>query len=177
MPPAPNAPDPAARCIMVMGPSGAGKTTLARALAQRIGAAFIEGDDHHPPENRARMRAGQPLTEAMRRPWLDALSRAVRASRAVRPTVFTCSALRRSHRDALRDRIGPMQLILPQAPADLIRARMQARTHFAPPALLDSQLAIFQPPTPDEGAIRLDMRLPLDVVLEQAVAALAGPPP
>lgn len=164
---------PAPPCIMVMGPSGVGKSSLARALARRIGARFIEGDDYHPPENRAAMAAGRPLTDDMRWPWLRALADAVAASHACGPTVFACSALKRSYRDLLRDRIGhDLRLICLHAPPELILSRMRARQHYMPPALLASQLATLEMPTDDEAPVMLDMTAPLDLIVERAVTAL-----
>ena len=160
------------RCIMVMGPSGVGKSTVAEGIARHLDAALIEGDDYHPPENRAAMAAGQPLDDAMRRPWLLALAEAVRQSARTRETVFACSALRRSYRDLLRDRIGPLVLVYPHAPRDLILSRMKNRNHFMPPALLASQLATLEEPGADEDPIRLDTARPLDQVLAAALERL-----
>jgi gluconokinase len=160
------------RCIMVMGPSGVGKSTVAEGIARHLDAALIEGDDYHPSENRAAMAAGRPLDDAMRRPWLLALAEAVRQSARTRETVFACSALRRSYRDLLRDRIGPLVLVYPHAPRDLILSRMKKRNHFMPPALLASQLATLEEPGTDEDPIRLDTARPLDQVLAAALEHL-----
>jgi gluconokinase len=160
------------RCIMVMGPSGVGKSTVAEGIARHLNASLIEGDDYHPPENRAAMAAGRPLDDAMRRPWLLALAEAVRQSAGTRETVFACSALRRSYRDLLRDRIGPLVLIYPHAPRDLILSRMKNRNHFMPPALLASQLATLEEPGADEDPIWLDTARPLDQVLAAALEHL-----
>ncbi|MCF3973430.1 gluconokinase [Paracoccus sp. EGI L200073] len=155
-----------------MGPSGVGKSTVAAALAECLGAAFIEGDDYHPPENRAAMAAGRPLTDQMRAPWLDALAAAVARSVRSRDTVFSCSALRRSYRDRLRRRIGPVRIIHLTAPPDLIRQRMQARQHFMPPGMLDSQIATLEVPTPDEAAITIDVTSEPKETVRKAVRAL-----
>jgi gluconokinase len=155
-----------------MGPSGVGKSTVAAGIARHLDAALIEGDDYHPPENRAAMAAGRPLDDAMRRPWLLALADAVRQSAKTRETVFACSALRRSYRDLLRDRIGPLVLVYPYAPRDLILLRMKNRDHFMPPALLASQLATLEDPGADEDPIRLDTARPLDQVLAEALERL-----
>lgn len=170
-------PDPDARLrVMVMGPSGVGKTTFARLLAQSLDADFIEGDDYHPPLNRAAMQAGQPLTDAMRAPWLEALAGAVAQSLNRRDTVFTCSALKRAYRDRLRHRLGALRLVYLTAPPDLIRRRMTGRRHFMPASLLGSQLSILEPPGPDEGAITLDMSGDLDALVRKTVGWLRKEP-
>ena len=84
---------------MVMGVSGSGKSTVGKALAQEIGGAFLDGDDYHPQSNVDHMAQGQPLTDAMRWPWLDQLAQAVNVARQDTLTVFACSALRKSYRD------------------------------------------------------------------------------
>lgn len=155
-------------CVMVMGPSGVGKSTLAQALARAIGAGFIEGDDHHPAENRATMAAGRPLTDQMRAPWLAALVEAVNASLSRQDTVFACSALRRSYRDRLRRGIGRIHILNLVAPPDLIRDRMMHRQHFMPAALLGSQLRTLEAPDPDENALTLDMSRDLGPVIREA---------
>ncbi|MBK4217447.1 gluconokinase [Paracoccus caeni] len=157
---------------MVMGPSGVGKTSIAVGLAEAIGATFIEGDDYHPPENRAAMASGHPLTDEMRWPWLEALSVAVRDSIATQRTVFACSALKRSYRDLLRDRIGGLDLVYLHAPAELILERMKARVHFMPPELLQSQLDTLEVPTPDEEPITLDMTLSIEGAVNQGLDQL-----
>lgn len=160
-------------CILVMGPSGVGKTTFAQAFSRALDARFIEGDDYHTPENRAAMSAGRPLTDEMRMPWLSALAEAVRQSRVTRNTVFTCSALKRSYRDLLREGIGEMRLICLTAPRDLIRQRMVAREHFMPAELLDSQIEALELPTPEEQAIMLEMSEELDANIERALKLIA----
>ena len=86
-----------------MGVAGAGKTTVGRLLARRLDAEFAEGDDYHPPANVAKMRAGRPLEDADREPWLNALAREIGGwERAGRDVVLACSALKRSYRERLR---------------------------------------------------------------------------
>lgn len=164
--------DPCRLCVLVMGPSGVGKSTFAQSLASALGANFIEGDDYHPPENRAAMSAGQPLTDAMRMPWLIALANAVKISGSRHDTVFTCSALKRRYRDLLRLGLGDMQLLCLSAPRDLIHQRMKARKHFMPAELLDSQIEALEVPTADENPIMLDMSEGLDANTEFAVSEL-----
>ncbi|MGH1332148.1 MAG: gluconokinase [Paracoccaceae bacterium] len=142
--------------IFVIGVSGCGKSTVAQALAQEFGAAFLEGDAFHPPENVAQMAAGLPLNDEMRWPWLRALGQAAAQAAKDNPQgVFVaCSALRRSYRDLLRDETGGAHMILLTGDPALIHARMSARQdHYMPPALLKSQLATLEPPQADEPAI------------------------
>ena len=95
---------PAPLVVVVMGVSGSGKSTLAAALADALGWDLLEGDDLHPPANVAMMARGEPLTDADRQPWLDAIGEWVDVRRAEgRSAVVTCSALRRRYRDILRD--------------------------------------------------------------------------
>lgn len=154
--------------LVVMGVSGCGKTTLGAALAGALGAAFVDADDLHPPANRAKMAAGVALTDADRWPWLDRVAAALR-DRA--PVVAACSALRRSHRDRLRQ-AGGVRFLHLAAPREVIAARLAARQgHFMPATLLDSQYATLEPPGPGE-AVTLDARLPPDALLAEALARL-----
>lgn len=143
------------RAIVIMGPSGNGKSTLARSLAGELGWEFIEGDDHHPPENIAKMARGEPLTDSDRAPFLDGVGRAL--ANASRGAVASCSALRRAYRDRLRGLAGPILFVWPRLSHDQLAARMKARErHFMPPSLLDSQLATLEPPGPDEAVLEID---------------------
>lgn len=136
--------------FVIMGVSGCGKTSVGQALAARLGIGFVDADDLHPPANVAKMRAGVPLTDADRAPWLDRVA-AVLHDRA--PVVVACSALRRAYRDRLRAGAGgPVTFVHLSGDRALIAARMAARHgHYMPPALLDSQLATLEPPTADEA--------------------------
>ena len=81
--------------IVVMGPSGAGKTTIGTRLAESLGWRFLEADDFHSPENIERMRRGIPLTDADRGPWLASMRDALAAAIAKRErVVLACSALK-----------------------------------------------------------------------------------
>src|SRR6478752_6936524 len=90
--------------IVVMGVSGAGKTTVGRGIAEAMGWEYAEGDDFHPEANVAKMASGHPLTDEDRWPWLHAIGDWLGArERAGESAVVTCSALRRVYRDLLRD--------------------------------------------------------------------------
>lgn len=160
---APNAADAAemGNYVLVMGVSGAGKSTIGRALADRIGAGFIEADDYHPAENIRLMSNGEPLSDEHRWPWLQAVAEATRheGQRLGRPVVIACSALKRSYRDVLRAALGPLSIVHLSGSVETIRARLEARSgHFMPIELLGSQLAILQPPGADEtgGSLSID---------------------
>lgn len=136
-----------------MGVSGSGKSTVARAAAERLGWGYVEGDDLHPAANVARMRAGQPLTDADRAPWLDRIAETI-AARA--PVVVTCSALKRSYRDRLRRDNPGLQFAFLDVPEPVLRDRLARRTgHYMPASLLDSQLATLEPLAPDEPGLTL----------------------
>ena len=131
--------------IVTMGVSGAGKTTLGRALAERLGFRFEEGDDWHDPEAVAKMRRAEPLTDDDRRPWLARLNRAIREWVAANQNVvLACSALRRSYRQVLRSGLSdPKQLrfVFVDGSYEEVERQLRARSgHFMPAALLRSQL-------------------------------------
>jgi gluconokinase len=143
--------------IMVMGVSGCGKSTIGAGLAQAIGGVFLDGDDYHPPANVAQMAAGQPLTDAMRWPWLNDLAAAVQDARGQGPVVFACSALKASYRAHLRAAIPDLKIAYLDAPHDLVSARITARQgHYMPPALLDSQFAILEVPQDADATVTID---------------------
>jgi gluconokinase len=152
---------PARAIVVVMGVSASGKSTVAALLAQALGATCLDGDDFHPPENVARMRAGQALTDADRRGWLDALAaRLAQASRRGESVVLSCSALKRRYRDVLRQGAPGLRLVYLHGSRELLAARIAARTdHYMPASLLDSQLATLEPPQADEAALAFDVGL------------------
>lgn len=143
---------------VVMGVSGSGKTTVSALVAAALGCQFQEGDDLHPAANVEKMHGGTPLTDADRLPWLRKIAEEIDSWRARGESgVLTCSALKRSYRDIIiGDRPG-VTLVYLKGSYDLIRRRMTARhEHFMPVALLDSQFATLQEPTPDEHPIIVD---------------------
>jgi gluconokinase len=144
--------------VIVMGVSGSGKSTVARRLAQRLDAPFIEADDLHSPEAIAKMASGTPLTDDDRWPWLDRIGAALTQELEVAEiAVATCSALKRAYRDRLRQAIGHRTLfVYLQVPRDVLAERMAHRSgHFMPADLLESQLATLEPPAIDEPAVTI----------------------
>lgn len=137
-----------ANVYVVMGVSGVGKTTAALHLADISGGIYVEADDFHPEENVAAMRAGTPLNDAMRAPWLNRLGQHVahlRNDSPEIPVVIACSALKKIYRDTLRGQIGDICFVHLDADRDLILHRMSAREgHYMPVSLLDSQLATLE---------------------------------
>jgi gluconokinase len=161
--------------LVVMGVSGSGKSTVAKPLAERLGWPFQEGDDLHPAANVAKMKAGIPLDDADRAPWLGAIADWIAERlRAESGGVVTCSALRRAYRDRLRRAGEGVTFIYLDGSKAVIAERLaQRHGHFMPPALLDSQFATLEEPTPDEHAIVVDIVQPADRQVDEIIAAVA----
>ncbi len=159
--------------FIVMGVSGVGKTTIARSLAERLDAQFIEADDYHSDANRRAMKRGIPLNDEMRLPWLHALCEAAETARRQGHVVLACSALKQQYRDLFRTHVGHLKFIFLDAGRDAIAQRMASRRgHFMPASLLDAQFANLERPLKNEGAIVIDAAAPMPTV-EDAVEAAA----
>lgn len=159
-----------------MGVSGCGKSAVGSALAQSIGARFVDADDLHPPANKAKMAAKIPLTDADRLPWLETLRRTViDATLPGQRTVLACSALKRTYRRLLMDGAPDMRLLYLHGTFETIAARLAARKgHFMPPELLRSQFATLEAPGATEGdTISIDA--PLADVVARCRTALTKP--
>lgn len=151
------------RAILVMGVSGSGKSTIATLLQKNLGCPLLEGDSFHPARNIEKMKAGTPLDDDDRRPWLDRLGSAARAALETRDVaIIACSALKRSYRDRLRAAIAaPVSIVLLMADSSELTRRMQLRRdHYMPASLLKSQFDALEFPDPDENALVLDAYLP-----------------
>jgi len=149
--------------VVIAGVSSVGKSSVGSALAQRLGARFIDADDFHPPENVRKMASGVPLSDDDRWPWLDRLNRELRAAASGgERVVLACSALRAVYRARLREGVDGFRLVLLTGSRELLGRRAAARTHrYMPPSLLDSQLATLEPLEPGEGC-EVDVSPPLE---------------
>ncbi len=160
--------------LVLMGVAGCGKTTVAALLAGRLGWALEEGDDLHPQANIAKMRAGHPLDDADRAPWLETIADWCEARLAAGESgLITCSALKRAYRDRIRRRHAGVVFVYLAGSRETIAARLAGRHgHFMPPALLDSQFADLEPPGADEPAIRVDVGPPAAAIARTVFDAL-----
>jgi carbohydrate kinase (thermoresistant glucokinase family) len=146
--------------VVVMGVSGAGKSTVGKIIAARLDCPFRDADSFHPPANIEKMASGQPLTDEDRWPWLQAIATYIAEHRAAGTTcVVTCSALKRAYRDIVTsDQSADVRLVYLKGDFALIAARLAARKgHFMPPALLQSQFDALEEPAADERAITVSI--------------------
>jgi gluconokinase len=167
--------DRAAAVIVVLaGVSGSGKSTVGPLLAERLNGTFADGDAFHPATNVAKMRAGLPLTDADREPWLRAIEAWVdQRISAGQTAVLACSALRRGFRDALRAGRPRVRLVLLNVSREVAAARLAARHgHFFPDSLLDSQFRALEPPAPAEPVLIVDADQPAALVVADIIAGL-----
>jgi gluconokinase len=159
--------------VVVMGVTGAGKSTVGGLIAACLGVGFRDADDFHPPANIAKMSSGQPLTDEDRWPWLDAIGAHLAAHRG-QGCVVTCSALKRAYRDRLRAAAPGARFVHLHGDMALVAARQAARQgHFMPPSLVASQFATLEPPAAEEAdVIALDVAAAPATLAEAAIRAL-----
>jgi gluconokinase len=151
--------------VLLMGVAGVGKTTIGEALARELGWRFIDADDFHPPQNVAKMKAGTPLNDDDRWPWLARLNKLLKEETNA---VLACSALKAAYRERLAQGVADFTTVYLHGSPELIRARIAARKHrYMPAALLDSQLATLEPPA---DAISIDVA----GSTEESVAAITA---
>ncbi|MBC6458014.1 gluconokinase [Actinomadura sp. HBU206391] len=161
--------------ILVTGVSGSGKTTVGELLADRLGWDYAEADDFHPKANIEKMRAGIPLTDDDRMPWLRAIARWIDERLASgKPAVVSTSALKRRYRDMLRR--PEVRSVFLNGDRELIERRISARKgHFFPAKLLETQFRELEPPEPDENTVEVSVRDTPDEAVQQIIDALNGP--
>jgi gluconokinase len=158
--------------LVLMGVTGAGKTTVGRLLAEKLGARFADADDYHPAENVAKMRAGVALDDADRAPWLGRLNGLLREAEAKGESlVLACSALKRAYRERLMQGTADLRFVFLDGTKELLASRLAGRTgHYMNPALLDSQLATLERP---DDAIVIWIDASPEELAARALAALA----
>jgi gluconokinase len=164
----PKAPQPV--LIICMGVSGCGKTTLARNLAWDFGFTFLEADDFHSAENKAHMGSGNPLTDAMREPWIIAMCDSLREHQTRGEScVLAYSGLRRAHRARFRQLGFPTLFLHLAGIQDIIRQRLEFRpNHFMPSGLLDSQYAALEQALEEPDIVTIDVGLSVGEIHRQA---------
>jgi carbohydrate kinase (thermoresistant glucokinase family) len=152
--------------LIVMGVSGCGKTTLARALSQVLGLEMVDGDDLHLPDSVEKMRVGIPLQDSDRWPWLDRIGAHLAQAQA-HGRVVACSALKRAYRDRIRAHTGEVFFIFLNGDFELIRQRMRQREdHYMPLDLLESQFRTLERPQADESDV---IELPITEAIDDLV--------
>jgi gluconokinase len=155
--------------VVVMGVSGAGKTTVGEDVARRLGVEYGEADAFHPRRNIEKMESGVALDDEDRAPWLAAIGRWL-AGRSGSGAVVTCSALKRSYRDTLREHAPTAVFLHLSGSTELLTDRMgRRRGHFMPASLLESQLATLEPLQEDEDGLTLDVSASPERLAEEFV--------
>lgn len=154
--------------IIVMGVSGCGKTTVGKQLAERLGLRFLDADDFHPSANIAKMRAGIPLQDSDRAPWLDVLAQQLFMHRKA-GVILACSALKQSYRDRLTSRVPEARFLYLKGSFQSILERIKVREHFMPESLLQSQFATLEEP---ENALVLEISQDPETLVNRAIQLL-----
>lgn len=160
--------------VVVAGVAGSGKTTVGRRLAERLHCPFADGDDFHPPANLAKMRAGIPLTDADRWPWLRTIVAWMdEHASAGESAVVTCSVLRRAYREVLLSANAQPRMVFLMISQDACAARLSTRQgHFFGRDMLDSQYAALEVPEPPEQVDLIRATGPPDQIVDQIIALL-----
>ncbi len=160
-----------ADCILVMGVSGCGKTTIGKQLAEQLKVPFLEGDDYHPESNISKMKSGEPLTDDDRMPWLQNLAKAAQQHEKD-GFVMACSALKAKYRNVLKLLIdSELSIVFLDGKYETILKRMEARSgHFMPADLLKSQFEALELP---QNAMRFEVTESPGIIIEGIMQNLA----
>ncbi len=161
--------------IVVMGVQGCGKSTVGTLIAQRLGYVFVDGDDLHSPEAKAKMTSGIPLNDHDRAPWLERVARTIKQREEAGETlVVACSALKRKYRDWMREIVPHLVFVHLSGDQELIAERLTRRNHaFMPATLLNSQYEALEELGSDEEGIVVDIMISPDTVVEQVLSELS----
>ena len=164
--------------LIVMGVSGAGKSTIGEKLAERLGWKFEDGDRFHPASNVAKMSAGQPLTDEDRWPWLRAIANEIeRICEAGEHVVIASSALKRAYRDILVNGRPDVRIVYLDGPQQVIASRLALRKdHFMPPGLLASQFRTLEPPDASENPVTVSIDASVDTIVDDILRLLGLSP-
>lgn len=152
--------------ILLMGVSGAGKTTIGQALAQKKGSTFLDADDFHSKENREKMASGRPLTDADRMPWLERIhSHVTEQLKQGYSIILACSALKESYRDKLLENLSSASAVIwLDANKETLQKRIEQRPgHFMPASLLQSQCETLEAP---KDALRVDTNQSIEQTIQ-----------
>jgi gluconokinase len=160
--------------LIVMGVSGSGKSTIADQLGERLGWRYEDGDNFHPASNVAKMKAGHPLTDEDRWPWLRAIAAEIdRVCKAGDHVVIACSALKRAYRDILVHGRRDVRIVYLKGSQQLIADRLAKRKgHFMPAGLLDSQFATLEPPADSEAPVTVSIDASVETIVDDIVHQL-----
>ncbi len=163
--------------LVLMGVSGSGKSTVAQELQRRLGWIFQEGDDLHPPANVAKMRSGQPLNDADRLPWLQAIARWIDGRLAAHePGIITCSNLKCAYRRITIGSRHGVTLVYLKGDEPVIQQRMLNRVHrYMPPSLLGSQFETLEEPGDDEHPVTVIVQDSIAETILDVLRQLAAP--
>ncbi len=160
--------------LIVMGVSGSGKSTVAEALGQRLGWRFEDGDSFHPASNVEKMRAGHPLTDEDRWPWLNAIADEIaQVCDKGEHVIIACSALKHTYRDVLLRGRDDVRFVFLRGTRELIAARLaQRKGHFMPPELLTSQFTTLEPPEAGEHVVTVSIDESVEAIVDGVVRQL-----
>lgn len=153
------------KLVVVMGVTGSGKSTVGTVLAERMGVPFADADDFHSAANVAKMRAGVPLDDNDRLPWLRAIGEWL-AAHEESGAVVTCSALKRAYRDVLREAAPSVTFLHLDGDIETVRRRVADRPgHFMPESLVQSQFDALEPLQEGERGVVVDLGLAVDEIV------------
>ena len=153
---------------LIMGVSGAGKTTIGKALSQELGYPFYDADDFHPPENIAKMSQGIPLNDSDRLPWLLAIKTVINEKqKSQQNAIITCSALKKAYRNLLQNNSIDIIFIYLKGTYETILKRLQQRSkHFMKENMLMSQFKTLEEP---QNAIIIDINLAVEEIVQEII--------